>query len=887
MVSRETFHSQRRSDRHQGVTQDQRLTGKRFWLIAAILSLVAVTALFLILGLAPFGPHNLAMSDMGSQYTQFFLMLRRAIVQHAWSPYSFTVGIGDSVIPIYTYYLMSPLNLLILAFPASHILTAINLIIFTKLVLASLSMTVLLTYKYNHRGFFTIGAGLAYSLSGFVAMNFYDLMWLDAVVLFPLIILGLERLFDNHIWGYLITLTATIVINYYMGYQTCLFVVFYFIYLLIRRKTHDDHSTGQYFKQQWPTIRRFIGLSALAGLLSAVVLLPTVFAMLSTGKNTFSAADYQLAPTFGGSALAGLGIGTTNFEGHLVHNPAVFVGLTFVVALLTFFLAKRVTSRAKWTGGGLLLVVILFMGLRPLNTIWHMFQMPAGFPFRMSYILSFVIIALGYEGAVSGAFNETRRVLMAGVGTAVLLSVGYWFANHPLSIDQTDPGFETQFMVSNNNYWLSLGAIVVATLLIALIGRQIKIARPLIVVFVGLEMVTNFVLATATLPFGNEARFSRAYTRSEAATNQRQQSGAMLAADTGDDSGFYRVGAIDHAFSKAFPQAYSGYNDAMTFDYAGASSYSSTLNSHTLNTMRNLGFFSRNERRISFQGSSAPAAQLLGLKYLFRVGEKPAVTTLLHRASLGYMVNDQLADTQLRPGDVLANLNRLLQGSTGRQNQFMQAAKVHLLSTSQRRGYRYQLKVTAATSGPQYLYIKDINVAEVTGYRDGERFSSDRHTPGNVLMGLGRMKAGQTTRVTLTSVHPLRQLSQSFAGLDQAAFTKWQQTIAKHQLKLRNAQSVLTHGANLTGEVTVGSTNRLLMVSVPYDKGWQVTVDGTAVATTKVMDGLLGVHLTPGQHQVTLQYRPQGLLVGGILTLVGLCLVVLMAGVRVRRVASE
>ncbi len=66
-----------------------------------------------------------------------------------------------------------------------------------------------------------------------------------------------------------------------------------------------------------------------------------------------------------------------------------------------------------------------------------------------------------------------------------------------------------------------------------------------------------------------------------------------------------------------------------------------------------------------------------------------------------------------------------------------------------------------------------------------------------------------------------------------------------------------------------------------------MTVDGTAVATTKVMDGLLGVHLTPGQHQVTLQYRPQGLLVGGILTLVGLCLVVLMAGVRVRRVASE
>lgn len=873
-TSRET-RTTRRLAQQRATNPQQGMSAGWFWLAAGLVSFLTVVILFLILGLAPFGTHNLAMSDMGSQYTQFFLMLRRNLIQHSWSSYSFMVGIGDSVVPIYTYYLLSPLNLIVALFPAWQILVAINVILFIKLVLSSLSMITLLTSKFHHRRLFAIAGGLAYSLTGFVAMNFYDIMWLDAVVLLPLIILGVDRLFTNHVWGYLIALTAAIAINYYMGYQICVFVVFYFLYQLARR----PELAGA----RWPVIRRFIGFSALAGLLAAVVLLPTVFAMLSTGKSAFTITDYQLSPTFGPSALAGLGIGTTNFDGHLVHNPAIFVGTTFVVAMLTYFLSNRVTLRAKWTGGGLLAIVVLFMGLRPLNTMWHMFQMPAGFPFRMSYMLGFVIILLAYEAYITGAFEQTRVVGLAAVIAAALLGIGYWFASHPLAIDEPNVDVAPQLMVSTANLGLSVGAIAVAAILLTLIGRGLRAAVPLVVAFVGVEMVTNFVEATHHLPFGTQSRFAAAFQASDTATRQRLQTGAMMTADSGIDNGFYRVGVIDRTFAKAFPQAYSGYNDAMSFNYAGASSYSSTLNSHTLETMRRLGYFSRNERRIGFQGSSAPTAQLLGLKFLYRIGEKPAVTQLIRSASLGYMVNSQLGRTKLREGAVIDNLNALLRGTAGDDTNYFVRPSVTVTRATHPKTYRYRMRVTAKVTGPQYLYIKDINVAELVANRDGQRFSPQRHTPGNMLMSLGAMKAGQSTTVTVASMTPITNWATRFAGLDAAKYRVVQQSIADHQLQLTNGSQVLKNGSNLNGTVTATSQQNLLMVSVPYDKGWHVTVDGHSAPTTKVMDGLLAVKLATGDHRVALHYRPQGLMLGLVGTLIGLVLTVLTAGLRFYR----
>lgn len=59
-------------------------------------------------------------------------------------------------------------------------------------------------------------------------------MWLDSVVLLPLIVLGLERLVKEHKGLlYTITLGLAILSNYYIAIMICLSMVIYFFVLII------------------------------------------------------------------------------------------------------------------------------------------------------------------------------------------------------------------------------------------------------------------------------------------------------------------------------------------------------------------------------------------------------------------------------------------------------------------------------------------------------------------------------------------------------------------------------------------------------------------------------------------------------------------------------
>jgi hypothetical protein len=75
----------------------------------------------------------------------------------------------------------------------------------------------------------------------------------------------------------------------------------------------------------------------------------------------------------------------------------------------------------------------------------------------------------------------------------------------------------------------------------------------------------------------------------------------------------------------------------------------------------------------------------------------------------------------------------------------------------------------------------------------------------------------------------------------------------------------------LSARVTMTEQGTLLF-SVAYDPGWHAWVDGRAVPTEMLAPALLGVHLTPGRHQVVLRYIGFGwypeLWAGGLLSLV-------------------
>lgn len=61
-----------------------------------------------------------------------------------------------------------------------------------------------------------------------------------------------------------------------------------------------------------------------------------------------------------------------------------------------------------------------------------------------------------------------------------------------------------------------------------------------------------------------------------------------------------------------------------------------------------------------------------------------------------------------------------------------------------------------------------------------------------------------------------------------------------------------------------------MMTSIPYDPGWKIFVDGVETDITEVKDTFLGVELTPGTHTIELRFMPQGLVLGGLITVLSL-----------------
>ena len=65
-------------------------------------------------------------------------------------------------------------------------------------------------------------------------------------------------------------------------------------------------------------------------------------------------------------------------------------------------------------------------------------------------------------------------------------------------------------------------------------------------------------------------------------------------------------------------------------------------------------------------------------------------------------------------------------------------------------------------------------------------------------------------------------------------------------------------------------------VSLPYDEGFTVKVDGKKVEIKKVMDFMLGFDVEKGKHEIVITYMPRGFILGAILSGVGVLLLILM-----------
>ena len=123
---------------------------------------------------------------------------------------------------------------------------------------------------------------------------------------------------------------------------------------------------------------------------------------------------------------------------------------------------------------------------------------------------------------------------------------------------------------------------------------------------------------------------------------------------------------------------------------------------------------------------------------------------------------------------------------------------------------------------------------------------------------VGYYEPGETVRVRLYPDQDEITLNgYDFYYEDINALKSWYDTAMSSPVMTEKITS-----SHLKGSADVFRDEGFLVFSIPYDECFRVYVDGEKKEILKLMDGLLAVRITGGEHSFELKYIPKGIVVG-------------------------
>ena len=347
-------------------------------------------------GIYPFGEETFLRTDMYHQYAPFFSEFHHKLTEGGSLLYSWDIGMGVNFMALYAYYLASPLNWLLIFCPKDLIIEFMSYAIVLKIGLSGLSFAWYLRSRWG-RGSFGVGFfGIFYALSGYMAAYSWNIMWLDSILLFPLIMRGLERLVqEKKGLLYSIALGVSILSNYYISIMTCIFMVIYFAALLVLEAGKEKRA-GFYLS----AAVRFVLYSLAAGGLAAAVLLPEIYALQMTASGDFNFPQ-TVTSYFSIFDMLARHMANVQTEIGLNHWPNIYCGTAVLMFALLYFGCRTVPVREKAVYGVMLFLFFASFSVNVLNFIWHGFHYPNSLPCRQSFIYIFLVLVICYR-AYSG-----------------------------------------------------------------------------------------------------------------------------------------------------------------------------------------------------------------------------------------------------------------------------------------------------------------------------------------------------------------------------------------------------------------------------------------------------------------------------------------------------
>lgn len=811
-------------------------------ILSFIIPITILLVTFLIVGIYPFGDKTIIVIDSNTQYVSFITYLRTILMGTNDFKYTFSTTLGSNFIPLFGYYLASPFNLITLLFKPENMKFALTLIILIKIGLSSLFMEYYLQKKYPNKN--TLLFSLCYSLMSYNIVYMYHVMWLDSVMLFPIVILGIDYIFNNKSPAlYIISLAISIIFNYYIGIIVCLGSLIYFVYKCI----YENNNINK--------VKTFINYSIsslLAGMASMFILIPSFFGIIK-GKANFSLSNLNfgittsylkiIAKTF----TASLGEGETWNGG-----PMIACGMIIVVLLILYFINKKISKRNKIINGIFIIFLLSTFAIGALDLLFHGLNTPNCFDYRHAFIVVFFLITIATDSYMN--LTKDKKDLKLTLLITFIVSVIIYFA---------------KYKFNQSTYGLTILLSFIITFLILFILYKNKKPYKFLLIITIIDLLINSTAGVLMITLSDKQSINN-YQNYVESTNK------IIDNLKEYDNTFYRV---EKTYDRETNENMLSINDSMIFNYNGISHFDSTSRSDVEIFLEKLGFRRLLTRSYyNKNGSTTVADMLLGVKYVVSYEQYKNYKEIIkndnlkiyqnpYYLSLGYTIDD--FDITLEK-DPFLNMNNIVKEFTNvskdiyeiedyKENKFIDSEEKYV--------YTYEIEVSS--NDELYFYFDTPDEIQ-TKYMNALMYVNDVYIDKYFskynwgVMSLGNYNIGDKVE--------LKFVFDKDIIINNPYFYYENMDILEEQydvLKENTVNLEMITSSHLKSNINLNSSKDVIL-SIPYDEGWHIKVNDKEIKQYKILDVLTGIKLKEGINEIDLTYTPKGLKEGLIISSVSI-----------------
>ena len=794
------------------------------------------------------------LGDGFHQYVIFDIALRNILHGNGSLFYTFTSGLGLNFYALSSYYLGSFFSPLVYFFDLTNMPDAVYLTTLLKFGLIGLS-----TYFSLNKLFQSIPKPLklalstSYALMSFTVSQLEIKTWLDVFILIPFIITGLHLLItEKKFLLYFTSLSILFIQNYYFGYMTVLFLIFWYLCQI----SWD-------FKTLKSSVLDFIVISFLAGMTSLILTLPTLFDLQTHGEKLTEVTKFQTESSWYLDLFAKQFIGSfdTTKYGAI---PMIFVGLLPFILTILFFTLKSIKFHVKLIYAIFFAFLIASFYIEALDLFWQGMHTPNMFLHRYSWIFSTLLIYTAAE-----VLNRLKEIKIWNFLVSLFLIVTGFLATIYLKSHYS--------FLTDLNILLTLEFLVVYSLLLLAVIKKF-ISVNLFTILISLLIIVEISLNSSSQMDGiaKEWGFASrsAYSRDIP---------AMESFSTYIGNQFTRTEKLETQTG----------NDSMKFNYNGISQFSSVRNRSASSTLDKLGFKSSGTNlNLRYANNSILADSLFGIqynisdspidKYGFKdIYQKDNLTLYENQYSLpiafasqsvynDVKFNEHTLDNQASFLNQLANVDfdyfsPIPYDKTENTNDLISVTS----SSNEDAAIQYQIEVPENSQ----VYLSFTNL----------HFSNDKQKKVDILVN-GEKKTFTTDNVFsffnlgYTKEKKTFNIHVSFPGNSQVSFespTFYRldtQTLTEAIQKIKEQPVTVSTSKNKVFATYDVQQDTSIFFTIPYDKGWSAYQDGKKIEMKQAQTGFMKVDVPKGKGTITLSFIPNGFITGAICSFTSLLL---------------